>query len=40
MEKRIILNWERYQEDPKLFLLVEAFLFHGWKLVIARESAL
>jgi len=33
MDKRIIVNWERYQQDEKFFLLVEAFLFCGWQPV-------
>ncbi len=33
MNKRIIVNWKRYQEDQKFFLFVEGFIFHGWRLV-------
>lgn len=38
MDRRIIVNWKRYQEDETCFLLVEAFIFHGWRLVFVDRT--
>gem|GEM_PF-3592254 len=37
MDRRIIVDWSRYQTDPKFFLLVEGFLLYGWQPVFVER---